>query len=93
MKAIRKTVAHRRMGSAHIYFIFALSGHIGFTALAASSPSRSRQQCAMLTIIADKLSAAGWFWGYCSALMRDGWRRIVNAHREVAATLPILTNC
>jgi hypothetical protein len=25
-------------------------------------------------IIADKLSAAGWSSGYCSAVTRDGWR-------------------
>jgi len=31
-------------------------------------------------IIADKLSA-GWSWGYCSAVTRDGWRWIVDAHR------------
>jgi hypothetical protein len=30
----------------------------------------------------DKLSAAGWSWGYCSAVTRDGWRWIVDAHRE-----------
>jgi len=33
-------------------------------------------------IIADKLSAAGWSWGYCSAVTRDGWRWIVDAHRD-----------
>ena len=33
-------------------------------------------------IIADKLSAAGFSWGYCSAVTRDGWRWIVDAHRE-----------
>ena len=32
--------------------------------------------------VADKLSAAGWSWGYCSAVARDGWRWIVDAHRE-----------
>jgi hypothetical protein len=31
-------------------------------------------------IVADKLSAAGWSWGYCSAVTRDGWRWIVEAH-------------
>jgi hypothetical protein len=30
-------------------------------------------------IVADKLSAAGWSWGYCSAVTRDGWRWIVDA--------------
>jgi len=50
-------------------FIFALSRHIGFTVLAASSASRSRQQSTLLaTIIADKLSAAGWSWGFCTAV-------------------------
>jgi len=32
-------------------------------------------------IIADKLSAAGWSWGYCSAVTANGWRWIVDAHR------------
>ena len=33
-------------------------------------------------IIADKLSVAGWSWGYCNAFTRDGWLWIVDAHRE-----------
>ena len=33
-------------------------------------------------IIGDKLSAAGWFWGYCSAVTRDGWRWTVDAHKD-----------
>jgi hypothetical protein len=33
-------------------------------------------------IVADKLSAAGWSSGYCSAVTRNGWRWIVDAHRE-----------
>jgi hypothetical protein len=33
-------------------------------------------------IVADKLSAAGWSWSYCSAAAtRDGWRWIVDAHK------------
>ena len=33
-------------------------------------------------VIADKLSAAGWSWGYCSAVTKDGWRWwIVDAHK------------
>jgi hypothetical protein len=32
-------------------------------------------------IIADKLSAAGWTWGYCGAVARDGWRWTVDADR------------
>jgi hypothetical protein len=32
-------------------------------------------------ISADKLSAAGWSWGYCSAVTRQGWRWIVDANR------------
>ena len=32
-------------------------------------------------ITADKLSAAGWAWGYCSAVTKDGWRWIVDAHK------------
>ena len=31
-------------------------------------------------IVADKLSAAGFSWGYCSAVTPDGWRWIVDAH-------------
>ena len=33
-------------------------------------------------IVADKLSAAGWSWGYCSALRETGGGWIVHAHRE-----------
>jgi hypothetical protein len=33
-------------------------------------------------VIADKLHAAGWSWGYCSAVTRNGRRWIVDAHRE-----------
>jgi len=33
-------------------------------------------------IIADKLSAAGWSWAYCSAVTRHGWRWTVDAHRD-----------
>jgi hypothetical protein len=33
-------------------------------------------------IIADRLHAAGWTWGYCSAVTRDGWRWIVDALRD-----------
>ena len=33
-------------------------------------------------IVADRLSIAGWSWGYCSAVTRDGWRWIVDAHRK-----------
>ena len=33
-------------------------------------------------IVADKLSASGWSWGYCSAVTRDRWRWIVDTHRE-----------
>jgi hypothetical protein len=31
-------------------------------------------------IIGDKLSAAGWSWGYCSAVTEHGWRWVVDAH-------------
>jgi len=30
-------------------------------------------------IIADKLSAVGWSWGYCSAVTPYGWRCVVDA--------------
>jgi hypothetical protein len=33
-------------------------------------------------IVADKLSTAGWSRDYCSAVTRDGWRWIVDAHRD-----------
>jgi hypothetical protein len=33
-------------------------------------------------IIADKLSAAGWSWGYCRAVTRNGWCWIVDAHKD-----------
>ena len=33
-------------------------------------------------IVADKLSAAGWSWGYCSAVTPNGWRWIVDAYRS-----------
>ena len=33
-------------------------------------------------IVADKLSAAGWSWGYCSAVTPNRWRWIVDAHLE-----------
>jgi len=31
-------------------------------------------------IIADKLHASGWSWGYCSAVTKYGWRWSVDAH-------------
>ena len=31
-------------------------------------------------IVADKLSAAGWTWSYCSAVTRHGWRWVVDAY-------------
>ena len=31
-------------------------------------------------IIADRLSAAGYTWGYSGAVTGDGWRYIVDAH-------------
>jgi len=32
-------------------------------------------------IVGCKPSAAGWTWGYCSAVTRDDWRWTVDAHR------------
>lgn len=32
-------------------------------------------------LIADKLSAAGWTWGYCSAVTHHGWRWVVDVYR------------
>ena len=31
-------------------------------------------------IVADKLSAAGFSWGYCRAVTRDGWRWTVDGY-------------
>jgi hypothetical protein len=50
--------------------------------MSATKPARIRVAVKYWEIIADKLSAAGWSWGYCSAVTRDGWRWIVDAHRE-----------
>jgi hypothetical protein len=33
-------------------------------------------------VIADKLSKAGWTWGYCSAVTQHGWRWVVDARKE-----------
>ena len=33
-------------------------------------------------VVADKLSAAGWTWGYCSAVTPFGWRWIVDAYKN-----------
>jgi len=32
-------------------------------------------------VVADKLSASGWTWGYYSAVTREGWRWTVDARR------------
>jgi hypothetical protein len=32
-------------------------------------------------IVGDRLSTAGWTWGYCSMVTRDGWRWTVDAYR------------
>ena len=33
-------------------------------------------------LIANKVSAAGFTWGYCSAVTRGGWRWILDAHKN-----------
>jgi hypothetical protein len=33
-------------------------------------------------LIADKLHAAGWSWGYCRVVTHHSWRWIVDADRE-----------
>jgi hypothetical protein len=43
-------------------------------------------------IVGRKLSAAGWTWGYCSAVTRDGWRWTLIG-KTVAVTLSNLTTC
>ena len=35
-------------------------------------------------IIANKLTTAGYSWGYCSAVTRNGWRWVVDARRDGA---------
>jgi len=35
----------------------------------------------MPELIADKLHAAGWSWGYCSAVAKHGWRWVVDAYK------------
>ena len=32
-------------------------------------------------IIADKIAASGWTWGYCTVITASGPRYIVDAHR------------
>jgi len=32
-------------------------------------------------IVADKVHPSGWSLGYCSAVTKDGWRWIVDAHK------------
>jgi len=45
-------------------------------------------------VIADRLHAEGWPWGYCSAVTRDGWRWILDAIAETgAATSFSLMSC
>ena len=31
-------------------------------------------------IVADKIAASGWTWGYCRTATRYGWRYLVDAH-------------
>jgi hypothetical protein len=33
-------------------------------------------------IIANNLSPAGWSWGYCSTVTKNGWCWIVDARRD-----------
>src|SRR5213595_3121060 len=44
-------------------------------------------------IVADKLSAAGWSWGYCGALTRQADAGSLTPIAKVAATLSALMNC
>jgi hypothetical protein len=43
-------------------------------------------------VIADKLHAAGWWWGYCSAVTPLAGAGSLTPIAKVAATLSILTN-
>jgi len=31
--------------------------------------------------VADNSALLSWPWGYCSAVTRDGWRSVVDAHK------------
>jgi len=47
-------------------------------------------------IIADKLSANGWTWGFCSAVTQHGWRWVVDVYcgdgrRYIVETDELLT--
>jgi len=44
-------------------------------------------------IIADKLSAAGWTWSYCTAATEMAGAGSLTRIAKVAVTLSILTNC
>jgi hypothetical protein len=46
------------------------------------SCGEQKESCYDWEIVADKLSAAGWVWGYCSAVTRDGVRWVVDVHGE-----------
>jgi hypothetical protein len=71
VKAIRKTVGPPQNVWDRHTFIFALNRHIGFISIfCLPEPTQST----MLTIIADKLSAASFSWDYRSAVTRGGWR-------------------
>jgi len=41
-------------------------------------------------IIADKLSAAGWTWGYCSAVTLFGWRGGMAKRKPSGSLLPLV---
>jgi hypothetical protein len=43
--------------------------------------------------IVDKLSAAGWSWGYCSAVTKMAGVGSLTPIEMLGATLSILTNC
>jgi hypothetical protein len=59
-----------------------LSGCASLSENSAKKQAQSDRHVKYWEIIADKLSAAGWSWGYCSAVIYDCWRWIVDAHRE-----------
>jgi len=44
-------------------------------------------------IVADKLSAAGWSWGYCSPVTGDGGAGSLVPIAKLADTSFNLTNC
>jgi hypothetical protein len=74
MKAIGKTVAHRRMSGIGTYS-FRFKSPYWIYRISRIYALRSRPQSTLLTIIAGKLSAAGWSWAI--AVLHTQWLALV----------------